>query len=216
MNFGQLLCGNAYEAGNKLKRMVSKTVTVTQASMESHAGDFRRLKFLAVKAYGTETQAILDTDAVPNLMSWEFCETLSLAPMDTDRQVTVADRTITEVIGCVRKIPVAPQGFLWNPCGAPRLVSSTLCAVRSDYWQPHIRIYAGKTGLWTPRGHPGVWEEKVFYRYSVDLVLAILKKDPYELDLEGLILEDLITKENEEAGQAMLLVSKVKYIEEEN
>lgn len=91
MNFFQLLRGDADEARKQLKSLVSKTVPVTQVSMESQPGGPLRLKFVAGNAYGTETYALLDTVAVPNLMSWEFWRMLALAPISTGRQVTVAD-----------------------------------------------------------------------------------------------------------------------------
>lgn len=82
MIFGQLLHEDAEESRKMLKRLVSNTVTVAQASL-------------------------LDKGAVPNLISWDFCEKLVFAPMDTDLQVTVADRTVAEVIERVQKDPIS-------------------------------------------------------------------------------------------------------------
>lgn len=65
-------CGDADEARHQLKRLVSKTATVTQASMESHPEAPRRLKVLVVKAYGMENHVLLVMGAVPNLISWKF------------------------------------------------------------------------------------------------------------------------------------------------
>lgn len=92
------------EAWKQLKRLVSKTITVTHASMESHPKFSRRVEVLDMKAYGTETHSLLDAVAVP------------LAPMSTDRQVTVADRTFAEIFRCVQKVPV-PFGTLVVPLG---------------------------------------------------------------------------------------------------
>lgn len=62
---------------------------------------------VAVRAYGMEAHPLLDTGAVPNVMSWDFLEKLALAPMDTNRQVSVADETVAQVVGKVHKIAVS-------------------------------------------------------------------------------------------------------------
>lgn len=79
MKFRQLLLGDADEARNQLKRLVSKTVMVTQASMVSHPKVSLRLEVVAVKAY----------------------DKLVLVPIYTDRRITVANGPVDEVIWCV-------------------------------------------------------------------------------------------------------------------
>lgn len=73
MNFGKVLREDVDEERNQLKRMVSKTIPATQGSMESHPQGSCGLTAVAVKSYRKETQALLNTSAVPNLMSWDFC-----------------------------------------------------------------------------------------------------------------------------------------------
>lgn len=64
INFGQLLREVADEARKQHKRLVAKTVLVTQALVNKPLGSPRRLIVVAVKAYGTVIHALLDTGAV--------------------------------------------------------------------------------------------------------------------------------------------------------
>lgn len=75
MNFWQLLRRYADESREQSKRLVLKTVPVTHASISSHPEGPLSLKLVAVKAHGKENHALLDTIAVPNLVSCEFANT---------------------------------------------------------------------------------------------------------------------------------------------
>lgn len=59
-----------------------------------------------MKAYRMEIRALLHTGAVPNLMSWDLSEKPEFSLMATYLQVTVADGTVAQIIGCVQKIPI--------------------------------------------------------------------------------------------------------------
>lgn len=113
MKLVQILLGNVDEARNQLKRLVSKSIRVTHAFVAKTLGSPCSLKFVAVKAYGMETHVLLDTGAVPNpthgifqIPLMGFCKKLELAPTATDLQVTVADWTIADVVGCVEEVAV--------------------------------------------------------------------------------------------------------------
>lgn len=54
-----------------------------------------------VKAYVMETHDLLDKRAVLNLMLWDSCQKLALAPTSMDRQMTVVDGTVAQIFGCV-------------------------------------------------------------------------------------------------------------------
>lgn len=117
INFGQPLRGDADcadDARKHLKRLVCKTLSVTHACTSSQPKCPRRLKFVAARAYGTEKHALMDMGAVPKLMPWDFCERLALSPTATDRQVTIDDGTVAQVIGCKQKVPVFYRTLVVN------------------------------------------------------------------------------------------------------
>lgn len=78
-----------------------------QAAYSNTAGGLRSLKLNVVHVYGIEINAIVDTGSVPYLMSWDFCQKLSLSPQATNRQFTVAHGTVSQVFDCVEKAPVS-------------------------------------------------------------------------------------------------------------
>lgn len=106
MIFGQRLGGDTGKARNQNKRLVANTVSVTQGSVTNPLGGPLRLIFDAVKAYGTDTHALLDKGAVPDLMSWNFSKKMTLAPTTTDCQVAVT-RIFGKVFDCVEEVPVS-------------------------------------------------------------------------------------------------------------
>lgn len=53
-----------------------------------------------------DKHALLDTGAVPNLMSWDLCKKIALSPTATDHLVTVADGAVGHVFGCVGEVLV--------------------------------------------------------------------------------------------------------------
>lgn len=72
MNFGQLARGDADEAKKKLRRLfrMSRIHTLgAQENPNSDIGDLRRLKVIPVRVYGTFSQVLLDTGAVPSILS---------------------------------------------------------------------------------------------------------------------------------------------------
>lgn len=99
MKSAQLPPGDAEDSRKHLKRLLSKTLPLIQVAKVSHSEGSPRLKFMALKGYGTETHALLDNRAVPNKFSWEFCEKLTLSLMAADLQATIFDGTAPQIIG---------------------------------------------------------------------------------------------------------------------
>ena len=65
------------------------------------------MKVVQIKAYGTDSEALLDSGAVPNLISEKMCERLSLR---FDRKfvgLTVADGQRARSVGVVSDLPVS-------------------------------------------------------------------------------------------------------------
>lgn len=60
-----------------------------------------------MKFYSTETHALIDTGAVPNLIFQEFCARLSLSPKATDLKIKVTDGAVARVLGCFMYVPVS-------------------------------------------------------------------------------------------------------------
>lgn len=72
----------------------------------------RHLKIAIMKLYGTETHELLNRGTSPSLMSWKLCARLALCPKATDWQVTVDDRTIENILGCIEDVPVSHSSMV--------------------------------------------------------------------------------------------------------
>ena len=51
----------------------------------------RRLRVVTLKVYGIESEALLDSGAVPNIISPKLVAKLSLSPQPTGKHITVTD-----------------------------------------------------------------------------------------------------------------------------
>eukprot|EP00737_Agarophyton_chilense_P002013 gb/GEZJ01002278.1/.p1 GENE.gb/GEZJ01002278.1/~~gb/GEZJ01002278.1/.p1 ORF type:complete len:592 (+),score=68.54 gb/GEZJ01002278.1/:824-2599(+) len=102
LTFGQLLRGDADETRKLLKPLLSGMVLIRHASFLHATSLPRRLKGIA-----TDASALLDSGAVPNLLSWEMCNQLTLAPSPTSRRVIVADGSAADVLGCVKGVSIS-------------------------------------------------------------------------------------------------------------
>lgn len=112
LTFGQLMRGDSKEAEKELRRLftpLKARAAPRKASKANPAvnpkGD-RVLKVVPVQIYGTSTSALLDTGAVPNLISEELAKHLKLNPKPTLKTITVADGSNSSCIGRLRQIPV--------------------------------------------------------------------------------------------------------------
>ena len=116
LTFGQLIRGDAEEAKVEIRKVLSKTARAGKSagnSVIAQVGSVhhRRLKVVPVKVYSSITQALLDSGAVPNLMSASLAGVLSLAPEATTKKITVADGTNAVVRGFLTEISVSFSNF---------------------------------------------------------------------------------------------------------
>lgn len=61
---------------------------------------------VSVKVYLAQLRALLDTGALPNIISKRLCEEPRLSPTETSRRLTVLDGARTRVLGEVGGAPV--------------------------------------------------------------------------------------------------------------
>lgn len=138
ITFGQLARGGAKKAEANLSKLLSLGPAARRKKKVSFdgrvvaapvpAGDSppasRRLKVVETKVRGTGTYALLDTGALPNMMTEKFPQRLGLAPTATSRRITVADDGKRAVVRDVKSAPVhlgsltVPMNFLVL-CDAP-------------------------------------------------------------------------------------------------
>ena len=111
LKFGHVLRGDAREAEKHLRRLfrtlrrqAKKVGAVLPNQAKRHTS--KTLKLTQVQIYATEVAALLDTGAVPNLISAELVDHLNLAPKATNRTITVADGSNSMCIGRLRNVPI--------------------------------------------------------------------------------------------------------------
>lgn len=68
--------------------------------------DAKRLELVEIIVFETVVRALLDSGAVPNVMSVNICSPLHLEPHETNRIMKMADGTETGVVGKVTKIAI--------------------------------------------------------------------------------------------------------------
>ena len=67
---------------------------------------------ITVQVYGTDAQALLDSGAVPNIMSPYLVKRRSLTPESTKKHITVADGKSFPCFGSLRQVPVSSGGLV--------------------------------------------------------------------------------------------------------
>lgn len=104
MTFKQLLRGDAEEAKKIFKRMMSWKRSGPLMVKEVN-GKTRFPKLINLQAHVTKKQAVLDTGAIPNLISDALAKKLSITPEDTTRRITMADVKTAVVLLITSKFP---------------------------------------------------------------------------------------------------------------
>lgn len=91
--FGQLIRRNTEAAKVDIRKFLSKTARADKAVIAQVAEGVHQpsMKMMSIKVYGTLTQVLLDSGAVPNLMSASLAVTLSLSPEHTPKNIMVTD-----------------------------------------------------------------------------------------------------------------------------
>ena len=117
ITFGQLLRGDADEARLELRKLIRSTPRNRLFASPVTTAP-KRLMLIPIKMQGEYIQALLDSGAVPNLMSTEIATDLSLKIEPTTKKITVADGTMARCRGVVSDLPVhmdrivCPMDFL--------------------------------------------------------------------------------------------------------
>ena len=109
LTVGQLLRGDAIDAQKEMKKLFKNSTSSRAVGTirPSPSGIPRVLLVVPVKIFGTEWWALLDTGAVPNIISKRMIEHLSLSPEETQRRITVADGSSSKCDGVVAEVPIA-------------------------------------------------------------------------------------------------------------
>lgn len=113
MNFGKLLRGDAREAEKELCRLFTplkireetRKAAKTKPALMPTGNHF--LNAILVQIYGTGTSALLNTGAVPILISDELANHLKLKPKPTQKIFKVADGSNSSFIARLRDITVS-------------------------------------------------------------------------------------------------------------
>ena len=106
LTFGQLLRGDAVHPRNQLRRVLAKPRRQKMAMAAAPTKIPRKHQLLPVTIYGHRARALLDTGAVPNLMSAQFAERLGVHVERSRQSIRVANGDVVDRVGVVKKVPV--------------------------------------------------------------------------------------------------------------
>ena len=119
LTFGQLIRRDAIEAVKMIRKLLGRGITTTAtADVSSGQLPTRVLNKGNVRVYGTTCSALLESGAVPNIMSHPLAKFLSLFPKDTGKKIRVADGSVSRCVGLFTDVPVTfdnivvPTNFL--------------------------------------------------------------------------------------------------------
>lgn len=108
LSIGQLLRGDKIQARKDPSRLFARKtpskVAVLSTGRETNQGR-RVLKTTLAKRYGTEAHALLDSDAIPNVISNKFVTKLELDVEKTTRRITVATGVKLQVVAILQDVP---------------------------------------------------------------------------------------------------------------
>lgn len=112
LTFGQLVRGDAESARKEINRLLTKKVRRGRGFAGHAETRPRRLRLVTVQVYGSDAQALLDSGAVPNIVSPQLVKRLSLTPEATTKHITVANGKNASCIGALHQIPVSFGGLV--------------------------------------------------------------------------------------------------------
>lgn len=83
LTFGQLIRGDGEKAKSEIRRLLTRGARVRRNVTDAVPGSSpnlrpRRLKVVKIKIFGLDTEALLDSGAVFNLISSKLCKKLSV------------------------------------------------------------------------------------------------------------------------------------------
>jgi len=105
LSFGQLLRGDAEDAKKMLKKLL-RSDSKLRFMATSIPTEPRRLKLVTATVRGMRIQALLDSGAVPNIISTRVTEQLDIDVTPTSRRITVADGSSTGAHGTAEGVTI--------------------------------------------------------------------------------------------------------------
>ena len=110
LTFGVLMRGDADEAKKESRCLLASSNTRKSVAASASVTP-RRLKVVAVRVFGTDVQAVLDTGAVPNLLSTSLAYDLGLTLKPTTKKITIANGKRSICRGLIENVPVSFAGI---------------------------------------------------------------------------------------------------------
>ena len=112
LTFGQLIRGDGEKAKSEIRRLLTRGTRVRRNVAAAVPGSSltvrpRRLKVVQIKTFGTDAEALLDSGAVPNLISEKLCKKLSVDFNKKHIGLTVADGQRAHSIGTITDVPIS-------------------------------------------------------------------------------------------------------------
>ena len=107
LTFGQLVLGDAESARREINGLLARKARRRPGFAGPVELQPRRLRITTVRVYGTEAHAMLDSGAVPNIMSPKLVQKLSLTPKATKKHITVANGKDEPCMGILEQVPVS-------------------------------------------------------------------------------------------------------------
>ena len=107
MTFCELIRGDAEAAKKEIGRLFSKQRSRPRAYASHVDTRPKRLSLVTVRVYSTVAQALLDSSAVPNLISPKLVSHLCLTPRPSKKRITVADGGNAPCNGVLLQVPTS-------------------------------------------------------------------------------------------------------------
>lgn len=158
LTFGQLIRGDGEKAKSDIRRLLSggaklrRNVTAAVSAPKIRP---RRLKVVKIKVYGMDSEALMDSGAVPNLISERLCNILSLPFDRRSVGLTVADgqrassaETISDIPVSIDSLHISMDFYVMESppfdviMGVPTLEALRGCL---DFGLRQVSLFAGDT-----------------------------------------------------------------------
>jgi hypothetical protein len=105
LTFGQLVRGDAEHAQKTLKKLLAARSSSKVSTIDTDSVP-RKLRLVAAEVESKEVLALLDSGAVPDIMSSRLARLLQLQPKSTSRNITVANGATTAGAGVLQGVNV--------------------------------------------------------------------------------------------------------------
>lgn len=118
--FGKRLGEDAERTKKNLSQILSKTRPSRKANLSQEEGEVvdaspRVLRIIQGGVHGLDTWALLDTGAVPDILSLSFAQKLSMRFTKITKGITVTNGQICSTVGIVQDLPIPLQDKKLSP-----------------------------------------------------------------------------------------------------